>query len=61
MNYNPLSLTGQLGKAISHVVIGLKTQKETKQLKLDPSIYESLQKERIAVGDVIYIEQIVGL
>merc|ERR1711862_453523 len=28
----------------------------TKQLKLDPSIYESLQKERVEVGDVIYIE-----
>ena len=58
---NPLSLTGQLGKTISHVVIGLKTQKGTKQLKLDPSIYESLQKERIAVGDVIYIEANSGL
>ena len=28
----------------------------TKQLKLDPSIYESLQKEKVEVGDVIYIE-----
>ena len=28
----------------------------TKQLKLDPTIYESLQKERVEVGDVIYIE-----
>ena len=26
------------------------------QLKLDPSIYESLQKEHVQVGDVIYIE-----
>ena len=25
-------------------------------MKLDPSIYESLQKERVEVGDVIYIE-----
>lgn len=58
---NPLSLTSQLGKAVSHVVIGLKTQKGTKQLKLDPSIYESLQKERISVGDVIYIEANSGL
>ena len=41
---------------MSHVVIGLKTAKGTKQLKLDPSIYESLQKERVEVGDVIYIE-----
>jgi len=34
----------------------LKTTKGTKQLKLDPSIYESLQKEKVVVGDVIYIE-----
>lgn len=44
------------GKTIKHVVIGLKTTKGTKQLKLDPSIYESIQKEKIQVGDVIYIE-----
>lgn len=37
-------------------MIGLKTAKGTKQLKLDPSIYESLQKEKVEVGDVIYIE-----
>jgi len=34
----------------------LKTAKGTKQLKLDPTIYESLQKEHVEVGDVIYIE-----
>ena len=28
----------------------------TKHLKLDPTIYDALQKERVAVGDVIYIE-----
>ncbi|XP_014673230.1 PREDICTED: ruvB-like 1 [Priapulus caudatus] len=50
---NPM---GGYGKTVSHVVIGLKTAKGTKQLKLDPTIYESLQKEHIAVGDVIYIE-----
>ncbi len=32
------------------------TVKGTKQLKLDPSIYESLQKEKVQVGDVVYIE-----
>merc|ERR1712150_36012 len=47
-------------KTVSHVVIGLKTAKGTKQLKLDPSIYESLQKERVEVGDVIYIESNSG-
>lgn len=50
---NPM---GGYGKTVSHVVIGLKTAKGTKQLKLDPSIYESLQKEKVEVGDVIYIE-----
>jgi RuvB-like protein 1 (pontin 52) len=52
---------GGYGKAISHVIIGLKAQKGTKQLKLDASIYESLQKERVSVGDVIYIEANSGL
>lgn len=38
------------------MIIGLKTAKGTKQLKLDPSIYESLSKEKVEPGDVIYIE-----
>jgi len=41
---------------VSHVVIGLRTVKGAKQLKLDPSIYETLQKEKVEIGDVIYIE-----
>ncbi|GAB4813204.1 hypothetical protein N2152v2_000250 [Parachlorella kessleri] len=47
---------GGYGKVISHVIIGLKTVKGVKQLKLDPSIFDSLQKEKVAPGDVIYIE-----
>lgn len=43
-------------KTITHVLIGLKTVKGTKTLKLDPSIYDSITKEKVAVGDVIYIE-----
>ncbi|KAH8549060.1 RuvB-like 1 [Umbelopsis sp. PMI_123] len=54
---NPL---GGYGKTISHVIIGLKTVKGTKQLKLDPSIFESIQKEKVTVGDVIYIESNTG-
>ncbi|XP_030944828.1 ruvB-like protein 1 [Quercus lobata] len=50
------SVTGGYGKSISHVIIGLKTVKGTKQLKLDPTIYDALIKEKVAVGDVIYIE-----
>ena len=38
---------GGYGKVISHVIIGLKTVKGLKQLKLDPTIYDNLQKERV--------------
>lgn len=54
---NPM---GGYGKTVSHVIIGMKTAKGTKQLKLDPSIYESLQKEKVETGDVIYIESNSG-
>jgi RuvB-like protein 1 (pontin 52) len=47
---------GGFTKTVSHVVLGLKSAKGTKQLKLDPTIYENIQKERVEVGDVIYIE-----
>uniref|UniRef100_A0A7S1NGE3 RuvB-like helicase n=1 Tax=Eutreptiella gymnastica TaxID=73025 RepID=A0A7S1NGE3_9EUGL len=50
---NPL---GGYGKTISHVVITLKTVKGSKSLRLDPTIYESLMKEKVNVGDVIYVE-----
>merc|ERR1711959_663776 len=50
---NPL---GGYGKTIASVIVGLKTTKGTKQLRLDPSIYEALTKEKVSVGDVIYIE-----
>ncbi|VVT44028.1 uncharacterized protein SAPINGB_P000266 [Magnusiomyces paraingens] len=54
---NPL---GGYGKTITHVVIGLKSAKGTRRLRLEPSIYESIQKERVAVGDVIYLEANTG-
>jgi TIP49 P-loop domain len=41
------STTGGYGKSISHVIIGLKTVKGTKQLKLDPTIYDALIKEKV--------------
>jgi RuvB-like protein 1 (pontin 52) len=41
-------------------VIGLKTVKGQKQLRLDPAVYESLLKEKITVGDVIYLEVNTG-
>lgn len=52
---------GGYGKTISHVVIGLKTSKGTKQLRLDASLFESIEKEKIQVGDVIYIEANSGV
>ena len=51
---------GGYGKVVNSVVVGLKTTKGQKQLKLDPSIYENIQKEKVAVGDVIYIEATSG-
>jgi len=54
---NPL---GGYGKTISSVIIGLKSAKGTKNLRLDPSIYESIQKEKVTIGDVIYIEANTG-
>lgn len=54
---NPL---GGYGKTISHVIVGLKSAKGTKTLRLDPSIYDSIQKEKITIGDVIYIESNTG-
>ena len=54
---NPL---GGYGKTISHLLIMLKSYKGVKKLRLDPSIYEAIQKERISIGDVIYIEANTG-
>lgn len=48
--------TGTYKKTISHVIIGLRTAKTTKTLKLDGSIYENIQKQQVSVGDVIYID-----
>merc|ERR1711935_598138 len=51
---------GGYGKVVKAVVVSLKTTKGQKQLRLDPSIYENIQKEKVAVGDVIYIESTSG-
>jgi len=56
---DPMS-TGTYSKTISHVIISLKTAKGSKQLKLDHSIYENIQKAQITVGDVCYIEASSG-
>merc|ERR1712160_152731 len=51
---------GNYGKVVKAVIVSLKTTKGQKQLRLDPSIYENIQKEKVAVGDVIYIEATSG-
>jgi RuvB-like protein 1 (pontin 52) len=50
------SAVGGYGKTVSHVLVTLRTTKGSKQLKLDPVIYEGMQKEKVSAGDVIYIE-----
>merc|ERR1712100_381476 len=52
---------GGYGKKVISVMIGLKTAKGQKTLKLAPTIYENLQKEKAQVGDVIYIEANSGI
>jgi RuvB-like protein 1 (pontin 52) len=54
---NPL---GAYGRTISHLLITLRSSRGTKKLRLDPSIYEAIQKERVRLGDVIYIEANTG-
>lgn len=48
--------SGGFNKVVASVIVTLKTTKGSKQLKLDPAIYENMQKEKITVGDVIYVE-----
>ena len=53
---DPVGGAASYGRTISHVILGLKTTKGTKTLKLDPTMYDALQKEGVTTGDVIYIE-----
>ncbi|KAI0978071.1 hypothetical protein GJ496_000068 [Pomphorhynchus laevis] len=55
------SSAGGYAKTISHVIIGLRSVKGTRQLKLDPTIYESLQKQKAVIGDVVFIEASTGI
>ena len=48
-------------RIISSVTVSLKTSKGAKTLKLAPSIFECMQREKISVGDVIYIEANTGI
>lgn len=53
--------TGSQARIVSSVTISLKTSKGAKTLKLAPSIYEHLQREKVQLGDVIYIEANTGV
>ena len=52
---------GGYGKTISHVNIGLRTTKGHKTMKMDASIFQYLENERVVIGDVIYIESNSGV
>ena len=51
---------GDNGKTVSSVIIGLKKWK-ARNNELDPTFYESLQKEEVAIGDFIYKEATSGI
>lgn len=48
------------GKALSHVLLGLRATKGTKTLKLDPQAFDALQKEKVEPGDVVYVDAATG-
>jgi RuvB-like protein 1 (pontin 52) len=52
--------TGGYGKSVTEVRISLETVKNKSTLKVDPTMYEQIQKQKISVGDVIYIETSSG-
>ncbi|KAL7712599.1 RuvB-like helicase [Entamoeba marina] len=47
---------GGYGKTVCGVVVSLRTSKEAKQLRLDPGIYDKLQREHVGVGDIVSID-----
>ena len=51
----------QIGRNISHITITFKAGKGTRQVQFDPSIYASLVREQVQVGDIIYMEVGSGL
>lgn len=55
------SSSGGYAKTISHVIVGLRSVKGVRQLKLDRSIYDSIQKQKAVIGDVIFIESSTGV
>lgn len=48
-------------KAISQIVISLKSTRGSKRLKLTASLADGINKQKITVGDVVYIEADAGI
>jgi len=46
--------------SISQISLKLKTRKNTKMIKVDPSVWTQIQKQKIKAGDVVYIEANAG-
>mmetsp|Transcript_59934 Transcript_59934/g.98929 ORF Transcript_59934/g.98929 Transcript_59934/m.98929 type:complete len:468 (-) Transcript_59934:131-1534(-) len=53
--------TANATSSISQIIIGLKTNKNKKSLKVEPSTWEQIQKQKIKKGDVVYIEANSGV
>lgn len=51
---------GGFAKCLSAVIMTLKTVRGTKTLRLAPQIHDAIQKEKVKIGDVIYIEANTG-
>lgn len=52
---------GGFGKCISAVMLTLKTAKGMKTLRLAPQLHDALQKEKVRVGDVVFVEANTGI
>eukprot|EP01084_Bolivina_argentea_P120130 212938_1 len=46
--------------SISQICIGLKTTKNKKIIKVDPAIWQQIQKQKIKKGDIVFIEANIG-
>ena len=56
----PQETQSHLGKSIGSVSVTLRSAKGSRTLKLEPSVYETLLRAKITVGDVIYVESNSG-
>ncbi|KAK6590476.1 Ruv DNA-helicase-related [Cryptosporidium xiaoi] len=52
---------GNFGKAVSAIVLTLKSAKGTKTLRLAPQLCEVFQKEKVKIGDIVYVESTSGI